>query len=361
MEQVRVQINHTEALSKADLALYMFNEIGEEYNLTEDDVVSYFTIESTILIPNGTFITVFSIDIPNIGLGDTGMQVLIKSYLNTLKTIDCVLFMIKLQDSLLYRKCYEYYEKISEIEMELRNVLTYILTYDDKVIDGAVLKDFGVSLVKSYQPNMCEDQHENGLFYILFNDYASFSEPPKNLKAEKVAELLQDFSINSFEEFRERIQRRHISEDRHKDFLLSIKDKLEPLERMRNATMHIRNLSNTLISNFEKAAYDTVSGLQVTIKNFWINERYYQNEKTWILLADAQIEKLISIEPEAFRFNAEYHDGEFDENYSTIDEFREELVRYLIERVDVPGYNAETEEFLPTINELIDRTLTLDS
>ena len=46
MSIVKIQINHTKNLNKEVLASHLYDLIGEEYNLNEDDVVDYFEIEN---------------------------------------------------------------------------------------------------------------------------------------------------------------------------------------------------------------------------------------------------------------------------------------------------------------------------
>ena len=178
------------------------------------------------------------------------------------------------------------------LKWSLRNVLTYILTYDEKSIDRSVFKDFGIQLTESYKDGEVNNNYENGLYYIFFNHYASFGEP-KRLKAEQISEILQDVSLSDFQEFKNRLQQRYITEDRHSEFLFSIKQKLKPLEDMRNSVMHIRNLSNVKMSNFDKAVNDfgTDKGIQSLITEFWSAENEELKEQTWLSLAEREIEK----------------------------------------------------------------------
>jgi hypothetical protein len=292
MSIVKVQINHTKNLSKELLASHLYDEIGEEYGLDEYYFEDYIEVVNVYQIPNGNFISVFTLNFPEIDLRDLEPKDVVKSYLDTLNHLDEVISLVKLQDDFLQEIANEYFKKLFAIEMELRNVLTYILTYDEKPIGKGIFKEFGVQLAESYNNGNVADNYENGLYYILFNHYASFGEP-KRLKAEQIAEILQDVSLSDFEEFKNRLQRRYISEVRHTEFLFSIMQKLKPLEDMRNSVMHIRNLSDNKIANFDKAVndFDSDKGIQSLIAAFWTTENDELKERTWLALAEKEIEK----------------------------------------------------------------------
>lgn len=292
MSRVKIQINHTKNLNKSVLASHLYDEIGEEYDLSEDDIESYFEIENCYKLPNDSFITIFTIDFPELALRDLEPKDIVKSYLDTLKSLDEVTSIVKLQDDFLQEIANNYFNKLFAIEMELRNVLTYILTYDEKPIEKGTFKEFGVLLAEAFENKNVADNYENGLYYILFNHYASFGEP-KQLKAEQISEILQEVSLSDFQKFKNRLQKRYISELRHKEFLFSIMQKLKPLEDMRNSVMHIRNLSDTKMANFDKAVNDfgTDKGIQSLIAEFWSSENDILKEQTWLKLAEKEIKK----------------------------------------------------------------------
>jgi hypothetical protein len=177
MNIVRVQINHTINLDKLSLSSHLYNEIGEEYDLTEDVVETYFKIENVFKLPNDSFISIFTIDFPVLALRDLEPKDIVKSYLDTLNHLDGVIGLVKLQDDFLQEMANQYFKRLFVIEMELRNVLTYILTYDEKPIGKGTFKEFGVTLAETFDNNNVIENYENGLYYILFNHYASFGEP----------------------------------------------------------------------------------------------------------------------------------------------------------------------------------------
>ena len=147
MSIVKIQINHIKNLSKEVLASHLYDLIGEEYNLNEDDVEDYFEIENVYKLPNNSFISIFIIDFPALEYNrDFKPKDIVKSYLDTINGLEEVIGLVKLQDDFLQAIAKQYFNKLFAIEMELRNVLTYILTYDEKAIEKGVFKEFGVQL-----------------------------------------------------------------------------------------------------------------------------------------------------------------------------------------------------------------------
>jgi len=362
METFKIQIIHEELITKKELSTILYNEIGEEYNLSEDDIEDLFEILDTFLLPNNTFSTNFTFSIPDLELRDIEPKDIIFSYLNSLESDERVISIVKTFDSILYKTAEKYYNEIIKLEMKLRNVLTYILSYDDKSIEDQLFKNFGIDRSQKINYEDIRKKYENGLFYIYFNHYASFS-VPKKIKADQIAELLQDLTIQTFEDFKNKISNRAIKEDRHTDFLLSIKNKLKPLEDMRNAIMHIRNLSNTIIANYEKAitGNNGDKGIHSIIEEFWNNERRVLNKETWLALSKNQIKKLITVEEEAgsktFIFNSEYYDDEFENSYNSIEDFKDDLFSYLVDKIELRDFDTLNDEFQRKINELIYKLL----
>ncbi|MDE5419149.1 hypothetical protein L3049_14205 [Labilibaculum sp. DW002] len=338
---IKIQINHTKNLNEDLLASLLYDEIGEEYGLDDYYFEDYIEVINVNQIPNGSFISIFTLDFPEIDLRDLEPKDIVKSYLDTLNALDEVISVVKLHDGYLQGLADRYFNKLFAIEMELRNVLTYILTYDDKTIDKEIFKDFGVQLAESYNKNNVSNNYENGLYYILFNHYASFGEP-KKLKADKIAEILQDVSLSDFQEFKNRLQRRYISEERHTEFLFSIMYKLKPLEDIRNSVMHIRNLSETKMSNFDKAINDndTDKGIETLITEFWSNENDVLKESTWLSLAKIELDNYeINIQDDKWLIIS--HE---DEDFEDLEEVKTFIFDELKDRVELNDFDPECKE-----------------
>lgn len=363
MSSIKVQINHTESITKKELSNILYVQIGEENNLTDENINDLFEIVNLNILPNGTFNTIFVFDLPEIEFRDVEQSDIVFSFLSSLENFNSVLSVVKINDTILQERASKFYKDIIDIEMDFRNVLTYILNYDNKYITEELFKDFGINKSEKIDFDKIKDKYENGLFYIYFNHYSNFSEPQK-IKAEKILDLLQNPSIVTFQSFKAQIATRAILEERHTSFLFSIKTKLKPLEDMRNAIMHIRNLSKDIIDNYEKVVLDgkvgdeiIEKGIKTIIKTFWESENNILKEKTWFALAKSQISKVIipgGIHKGLpfFRTNDDNFDYEFVEAYHGVEELKADLVPYLMDIVIVPNFVPEIED----VESLIDNT-----
>ena len=59
--------------------------------------------------------------------------------------MDGIISIIKLNDTILQKIALKYYEQIIDLEMEMRSVLTYIITYNGKTINDELFKNFGIN------------------------------------------------------------------------------------------------------------------------------------------------------------------------------------------------------------------------
>ncbi len=364
MYKVKVQIHHEEALPSQFIWRPLSDEIGEEYDLSEDDVKEFFSIQQQIVLPNKTFVTVFTVDFPELEVRDTDPREIFLSYLDSLYQEGRIISLLKVNDELLKKLAVKYYEEIIDLEMDLRNVITYILNYDNKRINNELFKDFGIRPSEALNDEVIEKNHENGLFYILFNHYASFTEPQK-IKADKIADLLQDVSIQSFDNFKQKLASRAISEERHLSFLYSINQKLGPVEKMRNAIMHVRNLSKNIINNYDKAVntYQNDKGINDLIKEFWEKENDELKEQTWFEIANSLIPRIVF--PKAtmddgqtfYKVDDDEVDYGLEEGYIGLDDLKSDLIPYLQDEIVINDLDTETEEFEQRIEALIDNLL----
>jgi hypothetical protein len=371
MNIVKIQLNHTEHLTLKELSVPFYAEIGEEYDFSEEEVEALFTIENQLLLPNATFVTVFSLDFPELELRDQTPQDVVKSYLDTLNQRDNILSIVKTSDFTLFERARQYYQEIIELEMELRNVLTYIFHSDEREIDKKLLSDFEVKPQVSYQPRQTDELFENIFFHLLFSDYSKFTQPNQP-NDKQIMDILRNPSIQSFEDFRSQLlgdSIKGVSIQRHQDFLLSLVERLAKIEKMRNAIMHVRNLSNNVTGGYERAAYtfqnegETVEkGITDLIQDFWDQEQSTLRQSTWIALAQSQIRKVImSVERRdgdvIFCTNDDYYDFELEEKYTEIDSVKADLIPYLVEYVKVRDFDPETPDFEERLSEMVDSTL----
>ena len=350
METIKIQINHKEPLTLAKLATILYDEIGEEYDLTLEDIEEYFTFLSSTFLPNETFITVLEFNIPELVTREASLKGIVFSFLQSVERIEGIVSITKVNDTILQKSAFEYYQKIVELEMDMRNVLTYILTYSAKTINEELFKNFGIDKSEKLDNKHIKKQYENGLFYIYFYHYASFTQPQK-LRAEKIAEFLQEPNISSFEQLKSKLNDRGLKEDRHIDFIASIKTKLQPLEKMRNSIMHIRNISDTTVRNFNMAIEDngTQKGIKTLIADFWNKENELLKQQTFMKLAIVEIESIFKEINENIDTNYlsknDIVNAMLDEDYHDIETFSEDILEYLDNEINILNYTILDDDY----------------
>lgn len=176
--------------------------------------------------------------------------------------------VIKLRDHLQKQKYLQYYSEIYDLEMDLRKILTYIFNnrYDDPY---NLLNDYELKIPKENQRDKQKhlEHYENEFFMLCFSDYTKICN--LQVKGSISNKDLIDFFKNSFtfDEFKQKLEL-GISNEKHLDFLASIKEDLDSIEKVRNAIMHCRSIPNDIIVNYEKSK----SQLQKKINRFWIEQ-----------------------------------------------------------------------------------------
>jgi hypothetical protein len=350
MKTIKIQINHKKPLTLNKLANILYDEIGEEYDLSLEEIEDYFTFLNSNILPNDTFVTVIEFNIPVLATREESLKSIVFSFLQSIENIDGIVSITKVNDTILQEMALEYYKKIIDLEMDIRNVLTYILTYSNKTINKDLFKTFGINKSEKLENENIKKNYENGLFYIYFNHYASFANPCK-LKAEKIAELLQRPNISSFEQLKNKLDDRGLKEDRHIDFIVSIEEKLAPLEKMRNSIMHIRNISENAVRNFDIAINDSEidKGIKSLITDFWNNENEILKQKTFMRLAEIEIKNI-------FKEIDENKDTDYfsqndivntliDDDCQDLETFKNYILEYIDDEINILNYNVTNDDY----------------
>ena len=160
------------------------------------------------------------------------------------------------------------YRDIYEIEMRLREVLTFIFLDKSPArpygfLDGNAIKLQGDKSNQS--PEYLKAHDENQLFHILFDDYDDLNQNP----VAKPTDLLPLIRTSiSFDKLREAVSEAPIKPGKHADFLLALSELVPTIEAVRNAIAHNRDLSIRAREN-----YDLVRPrLNKAIDDFWASE-----------------------------------------------------------------------------------------
>lgn len=114
--------------------------------------------------------------------------------------------------------------------------------------------------------------------------------------------------------------------------------------------MHSRNVSNTLINNYDKAVYDFESekGIKSIIEEFWQEENEMLKEQTWLALAKSQVEKIFQkiqydTNNEQFIIDKDLENDQLYSEYDDNEALKQDLTSYLIDEIEIKNYSVSEE------------------
>lgn len=160
--------------------------------------------------------------------------------------------VVKLNDPYLREINRRYADDIFKIEMKLREAISMIFldTYGDEFYE--LLKETVVSTAgKDVNEEQLKAHFENEFFYLLFSDYIALNE-------RKLPNNTKDFikiigNTADFDSLKKWLISKPISMEHYADFLASLKEHVDPIEKVRNCVAHNRTISKNAINNYEKA------------------------------------------------------------------------------------------------------------
>jgi len=172
---------------------------------------------------------------------------------------------LKFQDVVARMDQTKFAEEIYEIEMALREVLSFIFLHTYTEEPHTFLARTALKTTPKDEPPRPEDlqqRHENQLFHILFNEYSLLNEPAET-KLTNLLELIRE--KDSFDGLREALDQMPIRRDDHAGFIAGLQKLLDPVERVRNCVAHHRTIPKRTLDNYPQARED----LQCAIREFW--------------------------------------------------------------------------------------------
>ena len=188
-----------------------------------------------------------------------------------------IALVIKYNDEVMATQYQDYVKEIFELEMELREVISFIFldTYKQDYYD--LLKDTNVkiqSLSENNKPdeNYFKSHFENEFFFLRFGDYKNIAKK-KDLKQSDLIGMISN--SDSYEDLKQKIQNRSICKEKYQGFLSKVEENLDLIENFRNCIAHNRSIPKSenyrMIDDYKKAR----DGLRESIANFWeeINEQ----------------------------------------------------------------------------------------
>lgn len=200
-----------------------------------------------------------------------------------------IIHITKYYDKNMQDEYSEYYRQLFELEMKLREVISFIFL--DKYTSPYELtnefslsshknNDFKTKKEKDYKDNL-----ENEFFYLLFSDYSKLNK--NNLKKIDDTDIIKYMSeASDFDEFKTYLTSRGIVFERFRDFLAEIQVNVKIIENFRNCIAHNRSYFNPensndttkkqlLLINYEKNRKQLLKA----IDDFWMNLPGYMDER----------------------------------------------------------------------------------
>ncbi len=281
MVLISYQIVFNEKLDFKNRILSLLNEAIEENfgPVDQKTLINNFDFKKEKETPNNRFILAFDLTFEETW---ENLEGIIKTFNDKLNQEEDISVAFKFYDEELLKNLKEFYQEIFEIEMNLREILTFIFVYryggdfdnllreinvnlkmeGERILEGNKynmprIKNPGAKKIKYFQTLL-----ENEFFYLLFESYKKLTSL-KNLQQNDLLEIAK--TSNDFEEFKKNILERGITEDKHKIFLQEIESYLGDLDIIRNCVAHNRTLSEEEISNYEKSRDE----LKLKIEEFW--------------------------------------------------------------------------------------------
>lgn len=222
-----------------------------------EELSQYIAINYTKNRDDGRWIRRFSVDFDiallNFGIASKEMGTLIREFSTsvTKSTKDGIEHLLKLHDPQLQRTLRRYGDEIFEIEMKLREALSLIFVntyYDEDFYD--LLKKVNVTPLPERAERM-RKYYENQFFFLGFSDYVRINESKPATKAEKVLEYIEE--AQDFEDLQRIITANPIEEDRYADFLASLKERVNSIEKLRNYVAHNMPIPDEIIEDYNMA------------------------------------------------------------------------------------------------------------
>ncbi|MCD6222039.1 hypothetical protein J7K25_07790 [bacterium] len=230
-------------------------------NIQNWEIFNWIEIKYNHSLEENRFIAGFSLDISE------DYREIIREFGDHLKDDENIEVVFKYFNESMSEKHKSYAEEIFEIEMKLREIISFIFIDTYKGDYHNLLKEIDVKIQPLNGNNKPDKDYferhfENEFFFLLFSDYMHLSEPKKISQND-----LMEFIINSndYDELKRNIQNRGITKEKYQDMIASIKQNLKPIEDMRNCIAHNRSFTDTVLQNYQQAK----ANLYNIINQFW--------------------------------------------------------------------------------------------
>ncbi len=159
--------------------------------------------------------------------------------------------VVKFEDPLLRRELAQRAEELFVLEMKLRRVLSviYVHAYRDQLYD--LLREETVKPMNPAPEEHMQDVAENEFFFLTFGQYVGLNHRPDMTKLPFLVDLIRN--NETYEALRTELERLPVEDEDDAVFLASLKERMDPIEAMRNCVAHNRRPSKRATDNYLNA------------------------------------------------------------------------------------------------------------
>jgi hypothetical protein len=191
----------------------------------------------------------FALDLPE---ETASARIVVDEFVEHLNTAP-VIHLVKFEDPLLRANLAGWAEEISALEMQLRRALTlvYLHAYQGGDPYDLLFEESVQPINKERpKPEHMRERAENQFFHLTFSQYIALNRRPEY----KLTDLLT-FVRNkeAYNGFREELSRVPVEDEDDAVFLAGLKERMDPIEAMRNCCAHNRRPSKKVEENYLNA------------------------------------------------------------------------------------------------------------
>ncbi|MDD4877940.1 MAG: hypothetical protein PHO02_02800 [Candidatus Nanoarchaeia archaeon] len=257
MDSAYFQILFSKKIDFAQIIKQTLLKISEANNnlVSKENIEFLIGIEYIKLLSNDRYLVGFKLI-----LDDSISEEELGIYCESLDNIDECEFLIKFRDKYLFDSLKKYYEEIFDIEMQLREILSFIFIaiYENDCYSFLEFQKQKVNLLfkgvkEENVPDFLKNKYQNEFFYLTFNQYRQLK-LPDIIKSETLINLMAD--SKSFDELKKGIKKLGAirpEKNEYLEFLNRISENLESIEFVRNCVAHNREPSDEELDNYNVA------------------------------------------------------------------------------------------------------------
>lgn len=237
-------------------------EIEEQpKNIEEWSILNWIEIKYNHPLNGDKYISGFVLDL------EEAFKEVIQDFCKKLQDDENIDLVLRYSDEGIQAEHQKYAKEIFDLEMKLREVISFIFLDTYKKDFYNLLNDICLKIQPLSGNNRPDEEYfkkhfENEFFFLLFSDYIRINNL-KELKKSDLTEMI--INSNEYDDLKQKIQNRGIIKEKYKDFLARIKQNIEPVENLRNCIAHNRSFTDKVIIDYVKVKRN----LERAIDEFW--------------------------------------------------------------------------------------------